>query len=83
MGWHADDELGIGPVVASVSFGAPRRFLARRRQRNPGEGSIGWTLVGGDLLVMGPGMQSGWEHAVPKTRRPVGERISLFRVMRG
>ena len=33
MGWHADDEpeLGAEPVIASVSFGATRRFRLRHR----------------------------------------------------
>ena len=35
MGWHADDEpeLGRNPVIASVSFGATRRFKLRHRKR--------------------------------------------------
>ena len=31
----------------------------------------------GDLLVMGGSCQRTWEHAVPKTARPVGPRISV------
>ena len=31
----------------------------------------------GDLLVMGGSCQRTWEHAVPKTRRPAGARISV------
>jgi len=31
----------------------------------------------GDLLVMGGSCQRTWEHAVPKTDRPVGPRISI------
>lgn len=31
VGWHRDNEksLGINPVIGSVSFGAPRKFLFR------------------------------------------------------
>src|ERR1017187_1894040 len=31
----------------------------------------------GDLLVMGGSCQRAWEHAVPKTARPAGPRISV------
>jgi alkylated DNA repair dioxygenase AlkB len=31
----------------------------------------------GDLLVMGGSCQRTWEHAVPKTARPTGPRISI------
>jgi alkylated DNA repair dioxygenase AlkB len=31
----------------------------------------------GDLIVMGGSCQRTWEHAVPKTARPVGPRISV------
>jgi alkylated DNA repair dioxygenase AlkB len=31
----------------------------------------------GDLLVMGGSCQRTWEHAVPKTHRPVGPRTSI------
>jgi alkylated DNA repair dioxygenase AlkB len=31
----------------------------------------------GDLLVMGGSCQRTWEHAVPKTAKPVGPRISV------
>ena len=31
----------------------------------------------GDLLVMGGSCQRTWEHAIPKTTRPTGPRISI------
>jgi alkylated DNA repair dioxygenase AlkB len=31
----------------------------------------------GDLLVMGGSCQRTWEHAIPKTARPTGPRISI------
>ena len=33
--------------------------------------------INGDLLVMGGTCQRTWEHAVPKTARPTGPRISI------
>jgi len=34
-------------------------------------------LPHGSLLLMGGATQHHWVHALPKTRRPVGERINL------
>ena len=40
------------------------------------------TLGDGSLLIMQAGMQTTWEHAVPKTAKNIGGRINLtFRVM--
>ena len=83
VAWHADDEpeLGDDPVIASLSFGATRDFHVRHnlsRQR--------WTipLAHGDLLVMLPGVQRAYQHAIPKARDPVGVRINLtFRAVAG
>jgi len=77
MGWHADDEpeLGRDPVVASVSLGASRRFCLRHRRRK--DLKLDLELPHGSLLVMAGPLQHHWVHALPKTRRPVGERINL------
>ncbi len=75
MGWHADDEPGQGPLVASLSLGSTRRFLIRAAA---GRRSTPWDLEHGSLLLM-DGRQ---RHTLPKTRRPVGERINLtFRLL--
>lgn len=76
MGWHADDErpFGENPTIASVSLGVPRRFVLRHRETR--ETRELW-LGGGSLLVMGGTTQHGWQHAVPKTARPVGSRLNL------
>jgi alkylated DNA repair dioxygenase AlkB len=77
MGWHADDEpeLGRNPVIASVSFGATRRFTLRHRRRKDLKYSI--DLEHGSLLVMEGPTQHHWLHALPKTAHEVGERINL------
>lgn len=77
MGWHADDEpeLGPDPVIASVVFGAARRFVFRRKSDSTQKIEV--PLGDGDVLVMGAGCQSHWLHAVPKTQRPTAERINL------
>ena len=76
LGWHADDEpeLGPSPVIASASFGAPRRFLLRPKR---GGASMPVVLEPGSLLVMRGATQRHWLHSVPPTRRPVGPRINL------
>ena len=77
MGWHADDEpeLGPDPVIASVVFGAARRFLFRHKHDKADKREV--ALGDGDVLVMGPGTQRHWLHAVPKTAKPVGARVNL------
>lgn len=82
MGWHSDDEpeLGPAPVIASVSLGATRRFCLRHRRRK--DLKLDLPLAHGSLLLMAGSTQRHWVHAVPKTSRPVGERINLtFRLL--
>lgn len=76
MGWHSDDEpeLGTQPVIASVSLGAPRRFVLKARV---GDERLALELPPGSLLVMGGDTQRHYRHALPKTARPVGPRINL------
>jgi len=77
VAWHGD-RLGRArsedTMVAIVSLGSPRKLLLR-----PKGGSVEHThwLGHGDLLVMGGSCQRTWEHAVLKTARPVGPRISV------
>ncbi|MEV0683280.1 alpha-ketoglutarate-dependent dioxygenase AlkB [Nocardia sp. NPDC050378] len=77
VAWHGDT-IGRGAthdtMVAIVSVGAPRALLLRPRG---GGASVRFTAGHGDLLVMGGACQRTWEHAVPKTTRPVGPRISI------
>jgi alkylated DNA repair dioxygenase AlkB len=77
VAWHGD-RIGRSSVedtvVAIVSLGAARRFLLRPRGGGTG---IRLEVGAGDLLVMGGSCQRTWEHAVPKSRRPTGPRISV------
>jgi alkylated DNA repair dioxygenase AlkB len=77
VAWHGDN-LGRGrsqdTMVAIVSLGSPRKLLLRPRG---GSTAITRALGHGDLLVMGGSCQRTWEHAVPKTSRPVGPRVSV------
>ncbi len=77
MGWHADNEseLGVNPVIASLSLGGVRRF--RMRHRNREISPITLELAHGSLLLMAGSTQHHWTHAVPRTRRPVAPRVNL------
>lgn len=79
MGWHSDDEpeLGPRPVIASLSLGAPRRFLLRHRDRERGERSCGLVLEHGSLLLMTGDSQRLFQHSLPRSRQAVGLRINL------
>lgn len=77
VAWHGD-RIGRGnthdTMVAIMVLGAPRALLLRPRGGGP---TRRYELGHGDLLVMGGSCQRTWEHAVPKTARPVGPRISV------
>ncbi len=77
VAWHGD-RIGRGrsvdTLVAILSIGSRRRFLLRPRGGGP---SRRFELGDGDLLVMGGSCQRTLEHAVPKTSRPSGPRISI------
>jgi len=78
VGWHADNESGMGPqpAIASLSFGATRRFsLKHRSRRDLPRRDL--DLAAGSLLLMAGRSQDCWLHRLPKTKRPVGERINL------
>lgn len=76
VAWHRDDidRFGQDEIIASLSLGATRRFMFRPRH---GGESLALDLPAGSLLLMGRGTQTHWEHCVPKTARPVGERLNL------
>jgi alkylated DNA repair dioxygenase AlkB len=79
MGWHSDDEpeLGPRPAIASLSLGAPRRFLLKPRERGAQSERLALELGHGSLLLMAGDSQRRYRHALPKTARAVGERINL------
>jgi len=81
VGWHRDSDYAHGgrPDIASVSFGAVRRF--QLHDRGTGERAA-VDLVPGSVLVMSGPAVARWWHQVPKTARPVGPRVNLtFRHM--
>lgn len=76
-GWHADDEkeLGINPVIASISFGQERIFHFRHKRQKELKHKI--LLEHGSLLLMKGETQHHWQHQIPKSRRPMKPRINL------
>lgn len=82
-GWHADNEkeLGLNPLIASLSLGAERVF--HMKHRNDKKEKLKINLTNGSLLVMRGKTQHHWLHQIPKTRKKVGERINLtFRIIK-
>ncbi|WP_116020632.1 alpha-ketoglutarate-dependent dioxygenase AlkB [Thermomonospora umbrina] len=78
VAWHGDT-LGRGrtedTMVAIISIGTPRALLLRPRSGD--SPTLRHDLGHGDLIVMGGSCQRTWEHAIPKTARPTGPRISI------
>ncbi|MFD9225194.1 alpha-ketoglutarate-dependent dioxygenase AlkB [Streptomyces sp. NPDC060064] len=78
VAWHGDTAGRASredTMVAIVSVGAPRDLVLR--PRGGGRLPVRRPLGHGDLIVMGGSCQRTWEHAVPKTARSVGPRISI------
>ena len=81
-GWHADNEkeLGINPIIASVSFGTERIFQLKHNTISNLKQNI--LLEHGSLLLMKGTTQHFWKHQIPKTSKTIGSRINLtFRVI--
>ncbi|ASP16412.1 hypothetical protein CGZ77_00835 [Neisseria sp. KEM232] len=81
MAWHSDDEacLGKNTVIASVSFGATRKFAFKHKQTQEKRELM---LQHGQLIVMRGSTQTHWRHAVMKSSKIQTPRINLtFRTM--
>lgn len=81
MAWHSDDEkaLGKNSTIASLSFGAERKFCFKHKSTKE---QISLILEHGSLLVM-KGAQESWQHRLPTTKLIKRPRVNLtFRTMR-
>lgn len=81
MAWHSDDEKALGKdtSIASLSFGAERKFALKHRATKEATSLI---LENGSLLVMRGATQSHWMHSLPKSKRILMPRVNLtFRTM--
>ena len=76
MSWHSDDESSLGKdiVIASISFGAERKFVFRHKKTKE---KISTILEDGSLLVMKGQTQFNWHHALPKSKKIKQSRINL------
>ncbi|AIY13407.1 alpha-ketoglutarate-dependent dioxygenase AlkB family protein [Cellulophaga baltica] len=81
-GWHADNEkeLGQNPIIASITLGEERFFHLKHRTNKNLKHKL--LLEHGSLLLMKGATQHHWLHQIPKTAKPIQERINLtFRVV--
>lgn len=78
VAWHGDRVARRmrEALVATVSVGAPRRFMLRP---HGGGRSVAWNLGWGDLFVMGGSCQRTWQHAIPKVARAEPRIAIMFR----
>ena len=76
ISWHTDAEaeLGQNPIIGSVNFGATRTFQLRHKLTHE---KIEIDLGHGTALIMQGELQHFWQHQVPKTTKPVRDRINL------
>lgn len=76
ISWHTDaeKELGENPIISSINFGATRTFQLRHMLTRE---KIDIDLGHGTALIMQGELQHFWQHQVPKTNKPVGDRINL------
>lgn len=76
MAWHSDDETDLkkNGAIASLSFGAKRRFAFKHKQSKE---KVELYLEHGSLLVMKDTTQSHWLHRLPPTKKVSTARINL------
>ena len=76
MGYHADDEreLGVQPIIASLSLGATRKFVLKHKKT---QDKVELYLESGQLIVMHGDTQTFWKHTITKTKTVTDGRISL------
>ena len=74
---HSDDEpeLGINPIIASVTFGAERNFIFQNKLDKNLKHKI--LLKNGSLVIMKGETQEKWVHSISKTSAKLTPRINL------
>jgi alkylated DNA repair dioxygenase AlkB len=79
LSWHKDDEteLGVDPIIASVSLGATRLFGLRTHMPEARRRSYDFELKHGSLMSMSGGCQSVWEHSLKKQPSILNPRVNL------
>ncbi|HET7148714.1 MAG TPA: alpha-ketoglutarate-dependent dioxygenase AlkB [Candidatus Nitrosopolaris sp.] len=76
IAWHSDDEksLGKNSTIASLSFGAERKFYFKHKQSKQTNSVL---LEHGSLLIMKDATQTNWLHSLPKSKKITTPRINL------
>ena len=76
MGLHSDNEkeLGINPVIASLSLGESRDLYFKHKNIKK---SLNIPQKNGQLIVMHGETQKYWKHEIKKTKKPKKPRINL------
>ena len=76
IAWHSDDEkpLGENSIIASLSFGAERKFSFKHKQTKQ---TISVVLEHGSLLIMKDATQTNWLHSLSKSKKITRPRINL------
>ena len=76
MAWHSDAEKDLkkNGAIASLSFGAERKFAFKNKQTKE---TVSLILEHGSLLVMKDTTQSNWLHRLPPTKKITRPRINL------
>jgi len=76
MAWHSDDEKDLkkNGAIASLSFGAKRKFALRHKQTKE---KVECFLEHGSLVVMQGATQTHWHHALPTTKKIHEPRVNL------
>ncbi|MDQ9021652.1 alpha-ketoglutarate-dependent dioxygenase AlkB [Acinetobacter sichuanensis] len=76
MAWHSDAEKDLkkNGAIASLSFGAIRKFAFKHKQSKE---KIDVILENGSLLVMKDTTQTFWLHRLPPTKKIKTARINL------
>lgn len=76
MAWHSDSESELKKqgAIASVSFGAQRKFAFKHKISKE---KIDIQLEHGSLLVMSGTTQQHWLHRIPPTKKVSQPRVNL------
>ncbi len=67
--WHSDkeDSLGELPVIACINLGVTRKFWFRKKgPKSDGNPKFNYSVLDGDLLIMGETCQRDYLHAIRK-----------------
>lgn len=80
VGWHSDDEPALyseadrETVIASLSFGATRKFSFKHKQKPD---KVDLLLQHGQLIVMRGKTQQYWKHTLRKSVKIIEPRVNL------